>query len=439
MKNRDYEYWKDENGVSEFPLAVQQKFIIIQEEDALKTYGKRDGNMNAGQACRMQLKVDVKRLEEVIQRVVDENDALRLIFLKKEEQYLQKVVIGYKVPLDFFDYTTESEEERYNLALRKATELLNEEIDYYNEIGVRFGLIKLAEEDYLFVCIAHHWIGDGSTLALIMGRIFEYYMNPMAKADEETASFIDFVKYEYEFVDSERGQKQLKYWKDELVGYQQLDLAKAGEGSPATTADMFALIDKKNLREAAVKYTTSEFNVMLLAYHIAISKILEINDTIIGFSCANRLKKKYLKTIGYLSRAVQHRLVINDTDKLSELLRISVEKTAQNITNQQTSHYNDSSQFYISYQNFVAGNNKDSSNDKITQVQIPVKRVLNFFTMLVFDKEDELSLVMAGNEEMFSSTFITKLKKYINCAIELLNTEEQATVSDVQKLYDLSE
>ena len=424
-------FYKDENGVIDFPLAVQQKFHILNEEKALLEHGKRGGNLNSGQIFRFSFNVDSERMEKAIQRLFDENDALRLILVKKDGEYFQRVVEDYNFTLETDDLTSLPEDGRYDAAVAKASDLLNTEIDYYNELSAKFHLIKLGDEDFMLVIVAHHWIGDGSTLALIISEIMKYYNDPSA-AKEEAASFIDFVKYEYDFVDSEKGRKQLAYWKEELDGYKQLDLSNAAAGDPAVPSDQFAKAGRTELDAAAKRFSTSQFNVMLTAYHVALTKILGQSDTIVGFSCANRLSKRFFRTIGYLSRAVQHRLIVHDSDRLCDLLETSKEKSSKNIANQQTSHYNDNSQFYISYQNFSVNGNK-GFGEKVKAVQIPVKRVLDFFTMLVFENENDLNLMFAGDENKFTSDFIKRLMAYCMTTIKLLSEKPEVTVGEIDR------
>lgn len=432
MLKENYSVFCDENGISKFPLTEQQRFSILQDEKAVKETGKKDGNMNLGNAIRLTFSVDYDRMEKSIQRVLDENDALTLILVKENGKYLQQVVTEYEFHLDTVDAEGADINERLQNAIENATAFLGQEIDYYQDISIRFRLIKLAEDDFLFVFVANHWIGDGSTFNLMIEQIFKYYEDLDAPR-EEKASFIDFVKYECDFVASEKGQKQLAYWRKELDGYKQLNLEPAGKGQPASAKDQFAQFESEKLNHIAQEFKTSQFNVMLLAYHIILSDLIGVDDTVIGFSCANRLKKQFYKTIGYLSRAVQHRLIVHNTDKLSELLEISKTKCNENLLNQQTSHYNDNSQFYISYQNFVVG--KKNENNKFVSVKIPVKRVLNFFTMLVFENEEGLTLVMNGNENMFSADFIALFKKYLSIIVDMMYENPDVLVEDVRKKY----
>ena len=214
-----------------------------------------------------------------------------------------------------------------------------------------------------------------------------------------------------------------------MEGYKQLDISKAAEGTPSEPSDQVKKIAKANVDKAAQQNKTSNFNVMLLSYHIALSQILEQNDTVIGFSCANRLKKKYYKTIGYLSRAVQHRLTVSDDDKLSDLIAVSVKKFTENMANQQTSHYNDNSQFYITHATYQK---KDSLAKPL---YIPVKRVLTFLLMAVFEEGSDISIKFAGDNNMFTKEFLAEFTKYIECTVELLAETPDATIDDVKKAY----
>jgi hypothetical protein len=434
----EYNFYVDENGVSEFPLCALQKFIILVEEMALKMHGKRNGNMNVAAAWRMSFPIDVDRLERSIEKVINENDALRLIFLKKDEEYLQKVIAHYdNFKLKVTEPQGKTEKDRLEYATKHIINVAEQEIDYYNEIGVRFELVKLSDNDFIFVIVGHHWIGDGSTMALMIDSILRYYKDMNAEKPA-AASFMEYIKYEDEFVKSERGQKQLEYWRDELKGYKKFDLTKASVGRRATKEDQSASLNLEAFSKIASGYNTSIFNVVLLAYHIAISKFFGVSDTVIGFSVANRTKKEFLKTIGYLSRAVQHRMIINDSDKLADLLAVSKAKFSTNLANQQTAHYNEGSQFYITYANFIGSKEASSNADisGITPYELPIDRVLTFFTLAGIERETELTLNFIGDPQLFCADFIEAFRKYLPSVIDVLNDSGNNTVADVQKRFE---
>lgn len=437
--NNTFEFYRDETGRDEFRLGNRQLFILRLEQKALETYGKRNGNGNCGQGMRIQFPVDTARLEQAIQRVINENDALRLVIanhsdtpVPQADSFMQKIVTNYQFRLDVYDAHGETEQERLDDAVRIAKEIMNQPIDYFNELSIKLFLVRMTENDHLLVWIAHHWIGDGSTSGLVLSQVFTYYADPSAEKPE-TGTFIDFVNEEYAFLESDLGKKQLEYWKNEVDGYKMLDLSKAAIGEPSNGEDRVFKISMAQPEAVAQQYKTSRFNVILLGYHIGVSLLLEEPDTIIGVTSANRTNKKYFRTMGYLAHSTQHRMQISDSDRLDDLLRASIRKFSGNMANLQTSYYYDRMQFCFTYQNFVA--NAQSANKGITPVPIPSTRVVDQFFLLVFESEKEMTLVMVGNGSIFTEKFDESMKRYIELTAELLATDPQSTIADLKKAF----
>ncbi|MCR5141223.1 MAG: hypothetical protein K6C68_01630 [Ruminococcus sp.] len=436
-------FYTDTNGNTEFPLRNRQAFMLRLEQQALEKYGKREGNGNCGQGMRVRFPIDEKRLEKAIRRVINENDALRLILVDKKntpipqvDNMMQKVVLDPEFTLETYTVNGDTEEERLAAAVEVAKNEMHKAIDYFNELSIKLFLIKMAEDDYLLVWIAHHWIGDGSTSGLVLDQVFRYYSDP----DAETlphASFIDFISEEKEFLNTEKGQKQLEYWRSEVDGYELLDLSRAAIGEPGTGEDQFYKIPMADPERVSKKFNTSCFNVILLGYHLGVSILLDTKDTIIGVTSANRMNKKYFHTMGYFAHSTQHRIIAEDSDRLSDLIELSKNKFSSNMANLQTAYYYDKMQFCLTYQNFVAGTKTKEQN--ITPVSIPSKRVVDQFFMLVFEGDTDMTFVMVGNGNIFTTEFDRSLKRYIELTVELLENDPDATVADLKKRFSDAE
>ena len=90
-------YYVDENGQWEFPLGLRQLAMVQMDLNGRNKYGQDSGVGNVGNGLRMRFPIDRQRLEQSIQRVVDENDALRLILVQKGDTLWFKASRGIKL------------------------------------------------------------------------------------------------------------------------------------------------------------------------------------------------------------------------------------------------------------------------------------------------------------------------------------------------------
>lgn len=425
-----YKFLQNEAGDIEYPVGIRQLAFIRADLNGREKYGQDSGVANVGSGIRLRIPIDYKRLEKVIGRIINENDALRLILVQHGDTYKQKVIEHYPYKLDVYEAEGKTKDDRLKKAVEIASREVNTVIDWFNEPSCRFFLVKIGWNDHIFVWMAHHWIGDGSTTGLIMDKIFRYYTDPNTKF-EETGTYMDFIQEEYDFLASEQGKKQLEYWKKETDGYQMLDITKAAIGERGAGYDHTFKIDRTAIDRIAAANNTTPFNVILLAYHIGLSFLLDSKDTIIGVTSANRTDKRYFRTMGYIAHPLQHRMKISDKDMLSDLLTSSKNKFSENMTYLRSSHYYDRMQFCLTYQNFVAGSK--TKNMKLDKVSIPTKRSVEQFFLLVFEGEKELTLGTSGSGQVFTEAFQLSLLKLFEDVITLLDTDPSASVEDAAK------
>lgn len=428
---KDYEY----NNTQWFLLRTD----LGEERDAsvIFTYG-----------FRLKGQLDYARLERAVQRLVDENEIFRLTCVEKDGKYYQRVFEKgiFKLVVDEAEGNTE--EERYKNAEDKAWAIARTPMNIFEEGMFEVSLKKISDEDHILVVTLHHAIIDGKSGVDTITQILRYYADETAKKDEITATFIEFLEDEKAFLDTDAGKKQLAYWESELGGYKPITLPMPEVIENFNSADVpKSMLDKKGLDALATQEKTSMFNILLTAYHVALTKVYGVSDTMIGFSCANRLKKKYLNTIGYLSRAVQNRLIVNDDDTLIDLLRYNTKKISENIVNQRTAHLNqnDDSQFFITISDFAA-KKKDETIEtpidvlfKALQVNGVKPEVLDFsiprkleFLTLAIQFTDELVIpVTLGDTQIFERKTLIAISETLKNVINAFINNPHVAVKDI--------
>ncbi len=406
-----------------YKLSYTQNFILQAE-----LLGERDGKMNIGLGMRLFGEFDYQRAEKAVQKIFDYNEALRVVCVEEENEYVQRVLDDYIFKLNVIEATD------YESAVKETYDRIKEPMDFVNDVMMKVYLYRISDEEHLIVFNIHHLISDGKVFQIVAKRFLEYYANPEAGRDENTNSFFEFLEEEEAYLASDDGKAELQYWKDELEGNTRLEFFKdeSNENFDSTTVGT-CVFEKKMMNELAQREKTSIFNIMLLAYHVAISGIHNSDDTTVGFSCANRTNKKYWDTVGYLSRAVQNRLIIKDEDKLSDLLRFNTKKMDSNIAHQRTSHLNQDTQFYIAISNYSTGAKAPKFNGiDIETKDFQVPRKLNFVTMLVKETKDKVYGALVCDTEMYGRERINRFKDIMEKTVSTLFANQDACVRDIK-------
>jgi enterobactin synthetase component F len=117
--------------------------------------------------------VDIKCFAAALERVVAENDALRIRLVERDSDILQQVVNEVSVHLEFGDFSGERDPEA---AARAWTEQV-----FWKPLGAtdfplfQFALAKLAASRFLWLQKYHHLIMDATGRRLVAARVAAVY------------------------------------------------------------------------------------------------------------------------------------------------------------------------------------------------------------------------------------------------------------------------
>ena len=270
---------------------------------------------NVGSAYRIRAAIDPSRLEKCIQRVYDENPMTRILAVDKGDgRYMQKIITNYTFKLDVIEAQGSTEQEKFDYGVEYATKVMQSYLDPFTGISNKIIHINLADEDFFFTIVTHHWIGDGASLGAIFGSIFKYYIDLNAPA-VPAGSFIEYIDEEREFKNSDAGKKQLAYWADEFAGYEKIDLENKisvlGNDHSNTTASIQLISARSRRSQQLTRPATSRSSSWLTTLHFHITGVGDISIEQqapavlqIHGNC------RFLRTLAF------HRLKVSNSDKL---------------------------------------------------------------------------------------------------------------------------
>lgn len=437
----EFVFEKDINGDEYCDLTQMQKFMLSDDE-INKGYVERcAGTSNVPVPIRFYGKLDLKKFEESLCKTIEYYDALRIIYSEIDGDYKQRFIKNLDFHIEVTDIVGETHEKREKKALENMMKFVNSPINEGTNLGRliwKYALYKIEDDDYIFIFVMHHSMSDGTSQQLMGRTLLNFY----AGEDNGTPyRYRDFISYDKEFMSSERGRKQIEYWHRELDDYKKIDLnfvAPENEQIKHVSFDTdIAILDR-----ICEKNNVSRLAVYITAYHIALSKILHNNDVIIGFSCANRTKIRFLKTLGYFSRPVQNRVILRDDMKISELLKKVTDKINENVAMQQTAHIYGQGQFNISYGAFKVMTGRTSLGNTGVECEIlqaNPERAFRFFYIGVYEFPDHLFSDLHGNPEIYSVRFQEQLARYIQKTLEIMSNGNEITIGNIDYTGDINE
>ena len=407
------------------PILDKQKKIVIMTDGI-------DNCMNTTVALRIKGKLDFCRLEKAIQKVIDENDALRFVFHVEENgEVYQQVLDKYQYTLDVRNAEGSTAEEKERSVLLQARAIMDGHQKFDGGVMHQFVLFDLQEQDYiLFACI-NHIITDGVSNTIAMYSIIAAYNG--LETPHTGASYLDFIVEENRFIESEEGKAQIEYWQEESRGYSEDFIKFPVENRKKSALKLFFMTELKPIREfaRANKISVSTVNVFLC--HAAISGAFGGGDTAVRIGDANRTKV-YRQTMGFFATVALHRLTFTPQMTLREAFAISNNKYAENMKNARLGNFATPTLFTFSYLNYNQGNAKMPMGEAVAEPYIGIheSKIWDSVVLVVAETEENLIYKIGCDEDAFPPQILEKMHRSFALAVQCL-TEQDMTFEEFWK------
>lgn len=173
---------------------------------------------NIGGTVTINGKVNLEYLRCAIEEVISQNDAfsIRLVMMQNEVyQYFVPYSRRHNIEFKDFSYIPNEFDNWVKQVIKKEFEPTNNQLYYCC-------LFKLDENTYGYLIKAHHIIFDGWSMQLFCNEVKRVYESLCSKTElvkKEKYQFVDYIKEEAEYLNSDKYLKDKHFWLYEL-GYE---------------------------------------------------------------------------------------------------------------------------------------------------------------------------------------------------------------------------
>ena len=299
-----------------YQLTHSQKNIWYTE----KTHpGTSIGNV-AG-TLRIKDNVDFVALGKAINKFVEQNDGMRLQVLEKEGVPYQYVKDYEEFKVDFVDFSDKSIEELYKFE----EEQTRGEFRLLDAPLFDFKMIKLSNDDGGFYLKTHHLISDAWNMSLIGNEITKNYIKILnQKMDfEERTSYIEHIKEETEYINSEKYKMDREYWHEKYKFNPEVTILKPKnkkEISTKANRKSFVLPEKliRCMNEYAKREKISVYAMYMTALSMYINRVTGKDEINLGTVFLNRKNKSEKETVGMFVSTVPVSFSIDSKENFDE-------------------------------------------------------------------------------------------------------------------------
>ncbi|MFE4201638.1 gramicidin S non-ribosomal peptide synthetase GrsB [Aneurinibacillus aneurinilyticus] len=302
-----------------YPVSsVQKRMFILNEFDRSGTAYNLPGVMF------LDGKLNYKRLEEAVRKLVDRHEALRTSFHSINGEPVQQIHQNVELQIAYSESTKDQVE-------RIIAEFMQ---PFALEVAplLRVGLVKLEAERHLFIMDMHHIISDGVSMQIMIQEIADLY-----KGKELPAlgiQYKDFTIWHNHLLQSEAIKKQEAYWLDvfaEEIPVLNLPTDYSRPTSQSFDGKRFTFSTGKQLMDDLYKVAketgTTLYMVLLAAYNVFLSKYSGQDDIVVGTPIAGRAHADVENMLGMFVNTLAIRSRLNHEDTFKDFLA-NVKQTA---------------------------------------------------------------------------------------------------------------
>lgn len=320
------------------PLSYAQERLWFLEQ-----LGLVGGAYNVPTALHLSGELSVPALEGSVADLVRRHEILRTRFAMEEGEGIQIIDPpgGFQLPM--IDLSNRPAEERAAEERRLAQQCATEPFNLLTGPLFRMLLLKMGPDEHVLLTTLHHIVSDGWSLVSVLpreiGQLYEARVQGRADPLQPLAlQYADYALWQRKWLQGERLQRQLEYWKTQLADAPDLELP-SDRPRPAVASYKggsvpFSLSthSTQRLLDLARSDGATLFMVVLAAFQVLLSRLSGQKDVVVGTAIAGRRRRELESLLGFFVNSLALRTDLSDDpsfrDVLSQVKRVTLQAYA---------------------------------------------------------------------------------------------------------------
>ncbi|MDE9459616.1 non-ribosomal peptide synthetase, partial [Xenorhabdus bovienii] len=282
-------------------------------------------------ALRIEGALDAEALQKSLNELFARHESLRSIFPDEQgEPRLQLLPSDTGLPLQQYDLRGLPNIQQQ--CQDKIDDELNTSFDLSKGPLLRVTLIRLAEQEWLFLLIQHHIISDGWSMGVMTEELTDLYQSYLlgsaSALPKLPLQYPDYAIWQQQELNEQAQQEHIDYWNKQLTGAPALLSLPTDHPRQAILTqhgDFFTLqippALQQHLKQFALQQETTVFTLLLAVWTALLSRLSGQDDLIIGIPSANRPYPELERLIGFFVNTLALRFDLSDDPDLETLLK----------------------------------------------------------------------------------------------------------------------
>jgi amino acid adenylation domain-containing protein len=283
-------------------------------------------------AVRMSGKLNEAALEASLNEVVRRHEALRTTFATTADgQAVQQIAPALPLALETTDLGHLGGDAQQRAVAELARAEAQQPFDLAHGHLVRTRLVRLREDEHVWLLTMHHIVSDGWSMGVLVREIAALYQAHMdgrpADLPALPVQYADFALWQRRHLAGERLERALGYWTQKLAGAPDaLDLPldrprpavqsdRGGEVPVRIPAELTAALSALGRRHGATLFMT-----LLAGFQVLLARYSRQSDVVVGTPVANRNRAETENLIGFFVNTLALRANLDGDPSFEQLL-----------------------------------------------------------------------------------------------------------------------
>jgi len=444
---------RTDSGPAPLSFAQQRIWFLDQLEPDSPLY-----NIHTGVELSGALNVSV--LQRSITEIVRRHEALRTTFAVIDDRPVQVINKSAVFKLPVHDLQELDESQRQLRVSAWAEESARQRFDLTTGPLLRADLLRLGEIEHVLLLTIHHIISDGWSVGVFVRELAALYQAYAAgrpsPLQELSIQYADFAGWQRSWLQGERLEEQLSYWRAQLADVPPLlelptDRPRPPVQSYRGAHETLLLSESlsRSLKELSRREGATLFMTLLAAFATLLYRYSGQRDILVGTPIANRNRAETEGLIGFFVNTLIFRTRLSEQMTFRELLGqvrevaleayahqdLPFEKLVEELQPERSLSHAPVFQVMLDLQNAPM---HDLELHGLRLTPLPFDSLMAKFdlVMTVGETDGRLSGQLEYNTDLFDAATIERLGRHLERLLEAAVSKPDEQVSRLQLLSD---
>ncbi len=324
------------NEKGEYPLSkAQERLWFLQELN----HDNGLYNIAVQAFINLDSPLNLNLLNKSLNSIIKDHDALRTTFHFDKKPY-QKIHRDFEYKITFENVSDLQKEERANKIKEIALHEVNTSIDISELPLFRLKIIHCESLKYFFSFTPNHIITDGWSNATFIKELFGRYQqlieNNTSINKEIPFQYIDYVKWEQDWLTSDEYKKVVQHWKQDFSPIPETLNLPLDKKRPAFASGKGKMLIRdlgvdisSDIKEFCIANGFTSYHYFLGALNVMLHRYSSQNKIVVGVPMANRNKMEFQSIFGLFLNTLPIKIEPTTEDSFLDILQKVKAKTAE--------------------------------------------------------------------------------------------------------------